>query len=137
MAIVTNGNVFLAYSSPGGEAASILSIYDVKLKRERVIVELGGTGESQFSYNSQIGLVAFDWHDGIYVFPFDTVSAIPDDRNALARFRDTLTLVLKCERCFKPHWSGRRQIEYAQYREDGTEATKRVDLPELVLGERF
>ena len=72
--ITRDGSIFLAYSGSGDEATAVLSVYNVALRRERIFVELGATGESQFSYDGNTGLIVFDWENGIYVFSLDAAS---------------------------------------------------------------
>jgi hypothetical protein len=128
MAITKEGNIFIAYSTLDGDASTILAIYDVTNRREQVMVDVGATGESQFSYNKEHGLVVFNWHDGIYVFSLEEVRQIPDDSKSLKSFQMALVPVKKCVRCF-PRWLTANQIRYLQYDDEGRTSTKILDLP--------
>jgi hypothetical protein len=68
--IVNQNEIFLAYSSGEAEASSILSVYEIADKSEKVIIEIGGTGESNYSLNEDTGMIAFNWYNGIYIFSF-------------------------------------------------------------------
>ena len=132
-ATIGEAEIFLAYSTLGGEAGTVLSAYDVKQKKEHVFLEIGDTGDSSFSYNSSNGLVVFNWYSGIYVFPLASLRSIPDDRGAQKAFEKVLTLLVKCDGCFDPTWSGDRKVAYQQYEGSGTVA-RYVDLPGAISG---
>lgn len=128
-----DGNVFLAYSGSGDEATTVLSVYDVGAQRERIFIELGATGETQFAYDSKTGLVAFDWENAIYVFPLDAARQIPSNRERLEAFKKLLVLVTKCEACFQPRWTKDNRIAYLQYGSDGAGRAQYVDVPAAAL----
>jgi hypothetical protein len=80
-AVLDSENIFIAYDpEKSAEASTIISVYNIKDKKELLIREIGGTGESYYSYNSENGCVAFKWYDGIYVFKlFDKQKGIIKD----------------------------------------------------------
>jgi hypothetical protein len=135
-AITRDGKVFLAYSGSGDEATTVLSVYDVTLQRERIFVELGATGETQFAYDSSSDLVAFDWEEGIYVFPLEVARSIPATRDRLSAFKKILTLVVKCQGCFEPRWAKDNRIAYVQAGTNGQETTEHIQVPAGVIQRR-
>jgi hypothetical protein len=131
MAITKEGNIFIAYSTPDGDASTILAIYDVTKRREQAMVDVGATGESEFSYNKEHGLVVFNWYNGIYLFSLEEVRDRPRDPNEgpTESFERVLVPVNKCGRCFQPRWLTANRIQYLQYNDDGTKTTETLDLP--------
>jgi hypothetical protein len=134
MAVTRDGNLFLAYSGTGDEATTTLSVYDVPTQRERIFVELGATGESQFAYDASTGLVVFDWENAIYIFPLDAARKIPANRERQEAFKQILVLVTKCEACFQPHWTKDGRIAYTQYDTTGAAVPRYADVPKLPSG---
>lgn len=133
-AVTRDGNIFLAYTGPPGEATTTLSVYDVNLRKERIIVGLGGTGETEFAYDRSTDLVVFDWNEGIYVFSLDSARKNRPDRAQLDAFKKLIVLAVQCERCFQPRWTKDHKIAYLQYGEQGTQATKYAEVPAAALG---
>lgn len=119
-ALTRDGNVFLAYDGAGSEASSVLSVYDVKANKESVIVEIGGTGDSQFSYDAKTNQVVFNWVDGLYLFALDVATKnVAGGRDPLAAFKRMVVRARACKECFQPHWTRNGMIEYLQYGKDG------------------
>lgn len=114
--LVDKTSVFLAYSTPGSEASTILSVWDSATRREFIVYELGGTGESQFSLDSETKWVVFDWNDGIYVF---SVDGLPQElkNRTLDRggFERRFLRVVDCVSCFEPRWLGPLHLAYQQW----------------------
>jgi hypothetical protein len=60
-------HVFIAYQMQGyAEAVAVMAIYDVETGKEQKIGELGGAGESHFTYNRENKLVLYNIDDGMY-----------------------------------------------------------------------
>lgn len=120
-AVMRNGDVFYSYSGDGPENVTILSIFDVRLKKERFLAELGATSDdSRFIYSKTNDSLVFDWRDGIYVFPMraaETVASAPDRPDTFDRYARRVAL---CMPCFDPHWLDDGRVEYWVYEKDGT-----------------
>jgi hypothetical protein len=129
-AITRDGRVFLAYDGPGSEASTVLSIYDVNANRESVIVEIGGTGDAEFSYDVKTNRVVFNWVDGLYLFSLDAAKKIAGDRDPLAAFKRIVVLVKACKECSQPHWIADSKIEYLQYGKDGEQRLLQIAAPQ-------
>jgi hypothetical protein len=132
-AITRDGNVFLAYSGTTSEATTKISIYDVTLKTERVMIELGATGATEFSYDVATDLVAFNWVEGVYVFALDAVRKIRPDPARLQSFLKSIILVAKCGSCSPPRWTEDGRISYSEYEKNGLEQRKYATVPEAAL----
>jgi hypothetical protein len=128
MSILQDGDVFLAYSTSEAGAGTILSIFDMKARHERVLTIIGGTGDSSFSVNTETGNVVFNWHGGLYVFSLPAIEAIPWGRDAMSMFEKSVLKVADCTACGEPKWSGRRIIEYQEFAKDGSTATRHVEV---------
>jgi hypothetical protein len=134
--ITRDGNVFLAYSGCGDGAGTVLSIFDVSLKKERKIIEIGAPCESEFLYDERTDLVLFNWFDGIYVISMDILKGIRVDRDVFRQFEKLVVPVAKCQSCLEPVWTKDGKIAYRQYHMDGSSNTQLADVPPAALGRR-
>ena len=102
--VIDSTHIFLAYQPEGfSEASAIIAIYDVTKKKENILFELGGAGESIFDYNKNNGLVVFNWLEGIYVCP-------------LNNFKESnVKLLLKGINLFNPYWIDSSNIGYTEW----------------------
>jgi hypothetical protein len=125
-ALVDKNRIFMAYSTNEAEAGTILSIYDLARKSEKQIIEIGGTGESNFAYNSKNGMVVFNWDKGIYVFELSKITNAPKDSKILSRFEQASYLIKKCSDCYEPKWISDLQIGYVDG--EGTKHSLNVSL---------
>ena len=134
VAIVDEATVFLGYSGVRGEASTLLSVFDVRARREHLIVELGDTGESEFSYNRDNDFVVFDWYDGVYLFSLRAAVSIPAGPARYSSFEKGLIRLVPCAHggCFEPQWDGPRAITYLDRTGPG-DIVRRLDLPPEVL----
>jgi hypothetical protein len=130
-AITRDGNVVLAYEGGDSEPTTLLSLYDVKRKRERVLVEIFTTPDLSFSYDKATDLVVFNWagEHGIYVFSLDAARKIPLRLEALPEFKKLIVHVAKCDYCYEPRWTKDHRIAYLEWGDHGPLGTKYLDLP--------
>ena len=114
--------VFIAYQKEGySEAVTVLSIYNIEVKSEMVLGELGLTGESTFSYNIENELILFNLDDGIYVLKIE--EAINKDLRP--------KLIYECDNCYLPFWINSNTICYFYY-SDGKKMQKYIQLDPLI-----
>jgi hypothetical protein len=133
-AITRDGNIFLAYSGTTSEATTIISIYDVSLKTERVIVDIGATGATEFAYDVATDLVAFNWEEAVYVFALDAVRKIRrDPANPDEEFLKSIVLVARCVTCSPPCWTRDGRIAYLGYDKSGFQQRSYATVPESAL----
>ena len=67
-AVIDSINVFIAYQDEtNAEASTIISIVNIRTGKESKLTVLYATGDSQFEYNQENGLVVFNLLDGIYI----------------------------------------------------------------------
>jgi hypothetical protein len=134
-AVTRDGNILLAYEGEGGEPTTVLSIYDLRLKKERVLVELVTTPGATFSYDKQTDLVVFNWsgQDGLFAFSLDAARKIPNNLERLPEFKKCIVLVAKCQYCYEPRWTNDHRIEYLQWGDQGPLGTKYAEVPATLL----
>lgn len=112
--LVATSEAFLAYSTPGAEAGTILAMWDVQTGTEYPIYELGGTGASEFRLNCRTKWVVFRWYDGIYVF--SVANALDELRSGTfdhRGFEGRIHRVVACQSCDDPRWAGPNRVTYS------------------------
>lgn len=110
--IIDSTRFFLAYD-PGtiAEAGTRLAIYNWQTQEMSLIQEIGGTGESHFSYNQKTGMVAFNSYEGIYVFDIKKyLHASQSPQKAGILYEPTL--VVESKQCYYPQWVNENTIGY-------------------------
>ena len=127
-ALVSPSTVFVAYSSDGAEAATVFALCEIGTSHERLIGELGATGQSRFSYNPSNDLVAFNWYDGLYVFSL----GMARKSSGRGGVETLLVKVKECGdgRCFEPEWKGARIVF-----KDGDGRSQSVPVPARIARE--
>jgi hypothetical protein len=137
-AVTRDGNIFLTYSGTTSEPTTIISIYDVKLRTERVMIEIGSTGGTGFAYDVATDLVAFSWEkggeEGVYVFALDAIRKIwRDPANLDERFFKSIVLAARCVTCSRPCWTRDGRIAYLGYDKSGFQQRSYATVPESAL----
>lgn len=108
--MVDSSRVFIAYDpETGAEVSTKIAVYDVKKQSEKILGELGATGESFFVYSKETDFVAFNWYDGIYVFRLHNAN-----KEIIRKIEPRL--IVKCDSCELPFWVDASTIGYQDYK---------------------
>ncbi len=119
--IIDSLHIFLAYDpETSAEASTKISVYNIETQKEKVIDELGGTGESFFVYNKKNDMVLLNLSDGLYIFKL---------HNSKKEIVDKLDLkkILNCTECFLPFWIDSKILGYQKF-ENGHLITKYFEI---------
>ena len=112
LAFTRDGDIFMAYIDSASEASTFLSLFDMKRRVERELIEIGGTGNSEFAYDAASGVIAFSWPGGIYAVSLDKLVRLSSLNypERLVRFREIAVPVVSDDSCSKPVYFQERQV---------------------------
>ncbi len=121
--IIDSTRFFLAYD-PGtsAEAGTKLVIYNWRTNTTSLIQEIGGTGESHFSYNQQTRMLAFNLHEGIYVLDINRYLHATQTKDIPYE----PILVVAAKQCYYAQWVDANTIGYMVIRSKNDKQIKYV-----------